>query len=305
MTERYDPKTIEAKWQEVWRRERAFHVPNPTAAGEADGRRTYVLEMLPYPSGELHMGHVKNYTLGDVIAHFRRRNGYEVLRPMGYDAFGLPAENAAIKEGGHPRLVTERNIAAIREQMRRMGWAIDWDREVSTHDPRYYRWTQWLFLRFFEAGLAYRKEAPVNWCPVDQTVLANEQVIEGRCERCGAEVERRNLEQWFFRITAYADRLLEEMDLLESWPEHVLTMQRNWIGRSEGAEVAFRIEERDVDLPVFTTRPDTLFGATFFVLAPEHPLVPRLVEGTPHEEEVLDYVRHAVGRSTAERAEPE
>jgi leucyl-tRNA synthetase len=305
MTERYDPKTIEAKWQEVWRRERAFHVPNPTAAGEADGWRTYVLEMLPYPSGELHMGHVKNYTLGDVVAHFRRRNGYEVLRPMGYDGFGLPAENAAIKEGGHPRVVTERNIAAIREQMRRMGWAIDGDREVSTHDPRYYRWTQWLFLRFFEAGLAYRKEAPVNWCPVDQTVLANEQVIDGRCERCGAEVERRNLEQWFFRITAYADRLLEEMDLLESWPEHVLTMQRNWIGRSEGAEVVFRIEELDVDLPVFTTRPDTLFGATFFVLAPEHPLVPRLVEGTPHQEEVLDYVRHAVGRSAAERADPE
>ena len=305
MTERYDPKTIEPKWQEAWRRERAFHVSNPTDPAEADSRRTYVLEMLPYPSGELHMGHVKNYTLGDVIAHFRRRNGYEVLRPMGYDAFGLPAENAAIKEGGHPRVVTDRNIAAIREQMRRMGWAIDWDREVLTHEPEYYRWTQWIFLRLFEAGLAYRKEAPVNWCPVDQTVLANEQVIDGHCERCGAEVERRNLEQWFFRITAYADRLLEEMDLLESWPEHVLTMQRNWIGRSEGAEVIFRIEELDVDLPVFTTRPDTLFGATFFVLAPEHPLVPRLVEGTPHEQEVLDYVRHAVGRSAAERADPE
>ncbi|MGH3112155.1 MAG: leucine--tRNA ligase [Gaiellaceae bacterium] len=305
MNERYDPKIIEPKWQETWERERAFHVPNPTDLAEADGRRTYVLEMLPYPSGELHMGHVKNYTLGDVIAHFRRRSGYEVLRPMGYDAFGLPAENAAIKEGGHPRVVTDRNIAAIREQMRRMGWAIDWDREVLTHEPEYYRWTQWIFLRLFEAGLAYRKEAPVNWCPVDQTVLANEQVIDGHCERCGAEVERRNLEQWFFRITAYADRLLEEMDLLESWPEHVLTMQRNWIGRSEGAEVIFRIEELDVDLPVFTTRADTLFGATFFVLAPEHPLVPRLVEGTPHEQEVLDYVRHAVGRSAAERADPE
>jgi leucyl-tRNA synthetase len=305
MTERYDPKTIEAKWQEAWERGRAFHVPNPTDPAGTDGRRTYVLEMLPYPSGDLHMGHVKNYTLGDVLAHFRRRNGYEVLRPMGYDAFGLPAENAAIKEGGHPRLVTERNIAAIREQMHRMGWAIDWDREVSTHEPEYYRWTQWIFLRLFEAGLAYRKEAPVNWCPVDQTVLANEQVIDGHCERCGSRVERRNLEQWFFRITAYADRLLEEMDLLESWPEHVLTMQRNWIGRSEGAEVIFRIEELDVDLPVFTTRPDTLFGATFFALAPEHPLVPRLVEGTPHEQEVLEYARHAAGRSAAERADPE
>ncbi|HEU4448901.1 MAG TPA: leucine--tRNA ligase [Gaiellaceae bacterium] len=305
MSERYDPKTIEPKWQEVWARERAFAVPNPVAPGEEDVGHTYVLEMLPYPSGELHMGHVKNYTLGDVIAHVRRRSGFRVLRPMGYDAFGLPAENAAIREGGHPRLVTERNIAAIREQMHRMGWAIDWDREVSTHEPEYYRWTQWLFLKLFGEGLAYRKEAGVNWCPVDQTVLANEQVIDGHCERCGAEVERKSLEQWFFRITAYADRLLEEMDLLESWPERVLTMQRNWIGRSEGAEVVFHIEETEVDLPVFTTRPDTLFGATFFVLAPEHPLVPSLVAGTPHEDEVLEYVRHAALRPAAERADPE
>ena len=269
-----------------------------------DKEHTYVLEMLPYPSGELHMGHVKNYTLGDVLAHVRRRMGFHVLRPMGYDAFGLPAENAAIREGGHPRLVTERNIAAIRQQMRRMGWAIDWDREVSTADPSYYRWTQWLFLKFYEEGLAYRKEAPVNWCPNDQTVLANEQVIDGRCERCGAEVERRDLEQWFFRITDYADRLLDEMSLLESWPEHVLTMQRNWIGRSEGAEVVFRIDELEVDIPVFTTRPDTLFGATFFVLAPEHPLVADLVAGTPREEEALEYVRRAVARSSIERADP-
>jgi leucyl-tRNA synthetase len=248
---------------------------------------------------------VKNYTLGDVIAHVRRRSGYDVLRPMGYDAFGLPAENAAIREGAHPRVVAERNIAAIREQMRRMGWAIDWDREVSTHEPSYYRWTQWLFLKFFEQGLAYRKEVPVNWCPKDQTVLANEQVIDGRCESCGTEVESKSLEQWLFRITEYADRLLDEMELLESWPERVLTMQRNWIGRSEGAEVLFRIEELDVDIPVFTTRPDTLFGATFFVLAPEHPLVPELVAGTPHEQEVLDYVRRSAGRSAIERADPE
>jgi leucyl-tRNA synthetase len=261
--------------------------------------------MLPYPSGELHMGHVRNYMLGEVVAHFRRRHGYEVMRPMGYDAFGLPAENAAIKEGRHPREVTERNIAAIRRQMERMGWAIDWGRVLATHEPEYYRWTQWLFLRFYEAGLAYRKEAPVKWCPNDQTVLANEQVIEGRCERCGAEVEVRNLEQWFFRITAYADTLLEEMALLESWPERVLTMQRNWIGRSEGAEVVFRIEELDVDLPVFTTRPDTLFGATFFVLAPEHPLVATLAAGSPHAEEILDYARHAAARSAVDRADPE
>jgi leucyl-tRNA synthetase len=303
--ERYDPEAIERKWQQVWERDRAFTVPNPGPDHAREDEKTYVLEMLPYPSGELHMGHVRNYMLGEVVAHFRRRHGYAVMRPMGFDSFGLPAENAAISEGAHPREVTDRNIAAIRSQMERMGWAIDWDRVLATHTPEYYRWTQWLFLKFYEAGLAYRKQAPVNWCPNDQTVLANEQVIDGRCERCGFEVESRNLEQWFFRITAYADRLLEEMELLESWPERVLTMQRNWIGRSEGAEVIFHIEELDIDLPVFTTRPDTLFGATFFVLAPEHPLVPQLVAGTPHEEEVLTYARHAAAQPKIERADPE
>jgi leucyl-tRNA synthetase len=302
--DRYDPQANEAKWQAEWEREGAFVVPNPSRE-DAPHRHTYVLEMLPYPSGELHMGHVLNYTLGDVVAHIRRRRGFTVLRPIGYDAFGLPAENAAIREGGHPRDVTNRNIAAIREQMKRLGWSIDWSRELSTAEPGYYHWTQWLFLKFFEAGLAYRKDAVVNWCPNDQTVLANEQVIDGHCERCGWEVEARTLEQWFFRITAYADRLLDDMAKLESWPERVLTMQRNWIGRSEGAEIVFRIEELDIDIPVFTTRPDTLFGATFFVLAPEHPLVGRLAEGTPHEQQVLDYVRHAAGRSTAERADPD
>jgi leucyl-tRNA synthetase len=304
--ERYDPETIERKWQGVWEREGAFTVPNPESPRGGDsGKKTYVLEMLPYPSGELHMGHVLNYTLGDVVAHLRRRRGYTVLRPIGYDAFGLPAENAAIKEGRHPRDVTNRNIAAIREQMKRMGWSIDWSRELSTAEPEYYRWTQWLFLKFFAEDLAYRREAFVNWCPNDQTVLANEQVIDGHCERCGWEVEARSLEQWFFRITAYADRLLEEMNLLESWPERVLTMQRNWIGRSEGAEVVFRIEELDIDIPVFTTRPDTLFGSTFFVLAPEHPLVSRLAQGTPHEQEVLEYARHAAARPAVERVDPE
>jgi leucyl-tRNA synthetase len=251
------------------------------------------------------MGHTLNYTIGDVVTHLRRRKGILVLRPMGYDAFGLPAENAAIREGGHPRVVTERNIESIREQMRRMGWAIDWSREISTADPDYYRWTQWLFLRFFERGLAYRKEAPVKWCPVDQTVLANEQVIDGRCERCGTEVEAKDLTQWFFRITQYADALLDEMELLEHWPERVLTMQRNWIGRSHGARVVFRVDGSGEELPVFTTRPDTLFGATFFVLAPEHPLVPGLVSGSEHEAEVLDYVRHAAARSEVEREEKE
>jgi leucyl-tRNA synthetase len=303
--ELYEPEKIEHKWQQVWERENAFVVPNPDAPEQGDNKKTYVLEMLPYPSGELHMGHVLNYTLGDVVAHLRRRRGFTVLRPIGYDAFGLPAENAAIKEGAHPRDVTNRNIAAIREQMKRMGWSIDWSRELSTAEPEYYHWTQWLFLKFFEAGLAYRREAFVNWCPNDQTVLANEQVIDGHCERCGHEVEARSLEQWFFRITAYADRLLDEMSLLESWPERVLTMQRNWIGRSEGAEVVFRIDELDIDLPVFTTRPDTLFGATFFVVAPEHPLVARLARGTPHEQEVLEYARHAAAHSSVERADPE
>jgi leucyl-tRNA synthetase len=298
--DRYDPQQIEPKWQRAWEDARAFYVPNPDdPAGTPRDRKFYMLEMLPYPSGHLHMGHVLNYTLGDVVTHFWRRNGYTVLRPMGYDSFGLPAENAAIREGGHPRELTERNIANIRRQMRRLGWAIDWDREVSAHEPEYYRWTQWLFLKFFEAGLAYRKEAPVNWCPNDQTVLANEQVVNGRCERCGAEVEARNLEQWFFKITAYADALLDDHATI-AWPERTIAIQRNWIGRSEGADVLFRIEELDLDVPVFTTRPDTLFGATFFVLAPEHPLVSRLAEG-PHEAEVLEYVRRAAARSTEER----
>jgi leucyl-tRNA synthetase len=296
--ERYDPHAIERKWQAVWDEADAFVTP---PLGDPGHPKAYVLEMLPYPSGDLHMGHVLNYTLGDVVSHVRRRKGMSVLRPMGYDAFGLPAENAAIREGGSPREVTERNIDAIRRQIKRMGWSIDWTREVSTHEPEYYRWTQWLFLRLHEAGLAYRKEAPVKWCPNDQTVLANEQVIDGHCERCGAEVESRNLEQWMFAITKYADRLLDDMATLESWPERVLAMQRNWIGRSEGAEVTFRVEELGEDVPVFTTRPDTLFGATFFVLAPEHPLVGRLAALAPNGEEIRSYARHAAAEKSEER----
>jgi leucyl-tRNA synthetase len=298
--DRYEPQQIEPKWQRVWEDARAFYVDNPDPSEPAEREKFYMLEMLPYPSGDLHMGHVLNYTLGDVVTHFRRRHGFVVLRPMGFDSFGLPAENAAIRGGGHPREITERNIVAIRAQMHRLGWAIDWDREVSAHQPEYYRWTQWLFLKFFEAGLAYRKAAPVNWCPKDQTVLANEQVIDGRCELCGCEVEARNLEQWFFRITAYADALLDDHAMLD-WPERTKTIQRNWIGRSEGAEVLFRVEELDLDLPVFTTRPDTLFGATFMVLAPEHPLVERLAAGTEHEQAVSEYVKHTAARSTEER----
>jgi leucyl-tRNA synthetase len=302
--ERYEPQQIETKWQDAWAQERAFEVPNPPP-GERPERKFYMLEMLPYPSGDLHMGHVLSYTLGDVVTHLKRRRGHTVLRPMGFDSFGLPAENAAIREGGHPREITERNIANQRRQMRRMGWAIDWTREISAHQPEYYRWTQWLFLQFFNNDLAYRKKSPVNWCPKDQTVLSNEQVIDGCCERCGTKVEARNLEQWFFKYVAYADALLEDMALLEDWPEKTLTIQRNWIGRSEGADVLFRIEDLDLDVPVFTTRPDTLFGATFFVLAPEHELIPELVAGTPHEAEVLEYVRRTAATRGADRADPD
>ncbi len=298
---RYEPAAVEAKWQKVWETEQAFITPNP-APGDA-ARTQYVLEMLPYPAGELHMGHVKNYTIGDALCHQRRRRGFTVLHPMGYDAFGLPAENAAIREGGHPRDVTTRNIAAIRSQMQRMGWSIDWSRELSTCEPEYYRWTQWIFLQLFERGLAYKKEAAVNWCPDCQTVLANEQVIDGLCERSGTVVVSKVLSQWYFRITEYAQRLLDDMALLEDWPERVLTMQRNWIGRSEGATVRFHQGDLDRDIPVYTTRPDTLFGATFFIIAPEHPLVPELVAGSEREAAVLDYVRHTSARSEEDRAQ--
>src|SRR3954468_19832171 len=297
---RYEPHEIERKWQEIWERERSREVPN-----DADGApRSYVLEMLPYPSGEPHMGHLKNYSVGDAVAHFRRRNGMRVLHPMGYDAFGLPAENNAIKTGKHPREATEKSIAAFQRQFREWGISIDWSREFGTHEPRYYRWTQWIFLRLFERGLAYRREAAVNWCPKDATVLANEQVVDGHCERCGAQVEARQLEQWFFRITDYADRLIDDLDTIR-WPEHVKTMQRNWIGRSEGAEGTFSCPEAGVDYPVFTTRPDTLFGATFFVMAPEHPDVFKLAAGTEHEAVVHEYVNRALTESNEERGDIE
>ena len=303
--DRYDPQAIERRWQEVWEAERTWEVANPGQPGFDDSApKAYVLEMLPYPSGEPHVGHLKCYAVGDAIAHFRRRHGFRVIHPMGYDAFGLPAENNAIKTGEHPRDATERSIDSFRRQFKEWGISLDWTREVGTHEPSYYRWTQWIFLKLFEQGLAYRNRAPVQWCPRDATVLANEQVIDGRCERCGTLVEQRSLEQWFFRITDYAERLLADFDLLESWPEHVVTMQRNWIGRSEGAEVVFTCEELDLDFPVFTTRPDTLFGATFFVLAPEHPQLEALVAGTDAEEPVREY-RNQVARESAEERSDE
>ncbi|MEQ9336351.1 MAG: leucine--tRNA ligase, partial [Miltoncostaeaceae bacterium] len=309
LPERYDPQPIEARWQARWDQEKAFRAEPVSADGATatvpDRPKAYVLEMLPYPSGDIHMGHVKNYTMGDVIAHHRRRQGAAVFHPMGYDAFGLPAENAAIRTGEPPAVVTRRNIDRIRRQMQRLGFALDWNTELATCDPEYYRWTQWIFLRFLERGLAERREAAVNWCPKDQTVLANEQVQDGHCERCGSEVELRQLTQWFLRITDYAQDLLDDMDLLVDWPERVLTMQRNWIGRSEGARVLFRTEDGEHEIPVFTTRPDTLFGATFFILAPEHPLVDRLVEGLPEAEAVRDYAGAASRRSAAERGDAE
>jgi leucyl-tRNA synthetase len=288
----YDAHEIEHRWQAVWRSERTWEVSNEPGVAPT----SYVLEMLPYPSGEPHIGHLKCYSVGDAIAHFHRRTGHRVLHPMGYDSFGLPAENHAIKTGEHPRDSTRASIESFRRQFHQWGISIDWSREIASHESSYYRWTQWIFLQLYKAGLAYRKEAAVKWCPVDQTVLANEQVIDGHCERCGAEVEARQLEQWFFRITDYADRLLDDLATIE-WPEHVKTMQRNWIGRSEGAEVTFRCAELGIDYPVFTTRPDTLFGATFFVMAPEHPDVFRLAAGTPYEAAVHEYVNHALTES--------
>jgi len=274
IADRYDPRAIQEKWQQRWAAMDVFRASDDPA----DPRpRTYVLDMFPYPSGDLHMGHAEAYALGDAMARYYTLRGHNVLHPIGWDAFGLPAENAAIRNNTHPADWTYKNIEMQAASFRQYGVSFDWSRRLQTCDPEYYRWTQWLFLRFHERGLAYRKDGYVNWCPVDQTVLANEQVINGRCERCGAEVIRRVLTQWYFKITEYADRLLADMVPLEGkWPERVLLMQRNWIGRSEGAEVSFEIEGRDEPVTVFTTRPDTLYGATFFVVAADSPLAAEL-----------------------------
>jgi len=272
--DRYDPRAIQEKWQQRWAATDIFRASDDPA----DPRpRKYVLDMFPYPSGDLHMGHAEAYALGDAMARYFNLRGYNVLHPIGWDAFGLPAENAAIRNNTHPADWTYKNIEVQAASFRQYGVSFDWSRRLQTCDPDYYRWTQWLFLRFYERGLAYRADGYVNWCPVDQTVLANEQVINGKCERCGSEVIRRVLRQWYFKITEYADRLLADMAALEGkWPERVLLMQRNWIGRSEGAEVSFQIEDRAEPVTVFTTRPDTLYGATFFVVAADSPLAAEL-----------------------------
>ena len=263
----YNPQEIEPRWQQAWD-EAGLHVADESSEKEP----FYALHMFPYPSGDIHMGHVEAFSLADAVARYQRLRGYEVMNPIGWDSFGLPAENAAIQRGADPKEWTYRNIETHRETMFRLGFSWDWSRRLHTSDPEYYKWTQWLFLELFKAGWAYRKDALVNWCPKDQTVLANEQVVGGLCERCDTPVEKKALTQWFLKITAFAQRLLDDMDQLEAtWPDRVLALQRNWIGRSEGAEVTFRIDESDDEVVVYTTRPDTLYGATFFVVAPEHP----------------------------------
>ncbi len=280
----YDFRSIEPKWQKYWRDKKLFkmHEDSPRP-------KYYCLMMFPYPSAELHVGHGRNYIIGDVLARYKMMNGFNVLAPMGWDAFGLPAENAAIKQNIHPKESTWNNIARMKEQLTQWGAEYDWDREFASCEPLYCKWTQWLFLQLYRKGLAYKKKAAVNWCPSCNTVLANEQVINGECERCSAEVKQRDLAQWFFKITAYAEELLD-MSHLGEWPERVKIMQTNWIGKSHGVTINFRLADTDEPVPCFTTRPDTVFGVTYHVLAPEHPLVERLTKGTPIEKEVAEFV---------------
>ena len=294
----YSHQSIEPKWQRIWEERKQYEVTRTS-----NKQKFYLLEMLPYPSGDLHVGHARNYTLGDVIARYKRMRGYNVLHPMGWDAFGLPAETAAIARGLQPRAWTDANIANMRAQLKKLGTSYDWSREINTSSPDYYRWTQWLFLLMFRKGLAYKAEASLNWCPKDQTVLANEQAEGGVCWRCGTKVERRKLNQWFFRITQYADKLLAGLDRLEGWPERVKTMQRNWIGRSEGATITFEIEGGTGKLDVFTTRVDTLFGATYLAIAPEHPLLDRIIAGKDEAAAVAAFVASVKDKSELDRTQ--
>jgi leucyl-tRNA synthetase len=301
MQEPYDFKAIEDRYKQSWIDDELWTAPEKPVTE----RKRYLVTMFPYPSGDLHMGHVEIFSIQDAIARFDRMRGYEVLNPIGWDAFGLPAENAAIRRGVDPKKWTYENIHKHRASMERLGLSFDWSRVFYTCEPSFYKWNQWLFLRLFERGLAYRKKAAAWWCPNDKTVLANEQVIQGRCERCGAEVLRRYLTQWFFKITDYADRLIDDLDLNEGWTERLKMLQRNWIGRSYGAEVDFPIEGRDEPVTVFTTRPDTLWGATFLMLAPEHPLAGELVAGSPVEEKLAKFKDEVARLSEIDRASTE
>ncbi|MGZ5442527.1 MAG: leucine--tRNA ligase [Thermoanaerobaculia bacterium] len=294
----YRPTDIEPKWQQRWAEAKVAEIDVA-----APGQKLYMLNMFPYPSGDLHVGHGRNYILGDAVYRYFRMQGRAALNPMGWDAFGLPAENAAIKRGTHPRVWTLGNIERMKKQFGRWGILYDWSKEIASCEPEYYRWNQWLFLQLYKRGLAYRGTAPVNWCPQDHTVLANEQVVDGRCERCGALVEQRELSQWFFKITDYADRLDAGLDTLEHWPEKVKLMQRNWIGKSLGADVDFHVPALGHPIRVFTTRPDTIYGATFMVLAPEHPGVPKLIADHPQREEIEQWITGVRNHSALERQE--
>jgi leucyl-tRNA synthetase len=292
----YDFAAIEPKWQDLWEVEGVFRVTE-----DETRPKFYNVQMYPYPSGELHMGHLRNYTYVDLLTRYHRMRGKNVLSPMGWDSFGLPAENAAIQTGVHPREFTERQIVTMKAQLRRLGAVYDWTREIASHTPEFYKWDQWLFLQLLEQGLAYKKRALVNWCPKDQTVLANEQVVDGACERCGTVVIKRDLEQWFFKITDFAERLLNDLSTLNEWPERVRVMQKNWIGRSEGCQFRLQVAETDLHFEVFTTRPDTVFGMTFAVLAPEHPLVEQLIAGSATEGQARAYIEQAARQSEIER----
>ncbi|MBU6415519.1 class I tRNA ligase family protein, partial [Patescibacteria group bacterium] len=272
---KYNFQKIEKKWQKRWA-ERDFQIWSAEQGKNGGREKKYVLDMFPYPSGSgLHVGHLVGYIGSDIAARYYRMRGFRVLHPMGWDAFGLPAENFAIKHKIHPSIAVKKNIANFKKELNKVGFSYDWQKEINTTDPEYYQWTQWIFIQLFKKGLAYKAKMPVNWCPRDKTVLANEEVIEGKCERCGSAVERKELEQWVLKITAYADRLLRDLEKL-NWPEKVKEMQKNWIGRSEGAEIEFKISDSRFKIQVFTTRPDTLFGATYMVLAPEHALIQKL-----------------------------
>ncbi len=294
---KYDFGEIERKWQKKWEDEDAFHIDEAS-----DKPKYYALEMFPYPSGNLHMGHVRNYSIGDIVARYKKMQGFNVLHPMGWDSFGLPAENAAIKNGTPPADWTWSNIDSMRDQLKRLGFSYDWKREVATAKPDYYKFTQWMFLQLYKNNLAYKKKSFVNWCPSCQTVLANEQVVNGKCERCKSEVGKKDLEQWFFKITDYAQRLLDDIDKLKGWPDKVKAMQSNWIGRSEGAEMTFKIDGMDEELTVFTTRPDTIFGVSYMVMAPEHPVVDKLISGKPEEAACREFIKKVQGQSEIVRS---